>query len=69
MDMQPGTIISYRIPGTTTIWLGKVLLYANRRVKVSIMNSGYEELIEWVDIDFIIGECDAISEDTVKNSN
>lgn len=69
MDIRPGNIVSYRIPGTTKIWVGTVLLYANSRLRVSILNAGYEGLDEWIDVSFVIGVCDAISEDTVKDSN
>ncbi len=66
MDIQPENIVSYRIPGTNKIWIGKVLVYVNNKLQVSILNAGYEGLDEWIDVNFVIGVCDAISEDDTK---
>lgn len=66
MDIQPENIVSYRIPGTNKIWIGKVLAYVNNKLQVSILNAGYEGLDEWIDLNFVIGVCDVISEDDTK---
>ncbi len=43
-----------------------MLVYVNNKLQVSILNAGYEGLDEWIDVNFVIGVCDAISEDDTK---
>jgi hypothetical protein len=69
LTIQPGSIISYQLPGTLKIWAGRVLLNVNGKIKVSILNAGYEELTEWIDVSFVIGVVHASSTDTTKHSS